>query len=123
MNCLFCRIAQHEIPAEMVYEDRDHVAFLDIHPQDTGHVLIISKTHYPNLFSMPEEAYLEIWKVVRRVEAGLRQASQAERVFVRVIGTEVDHVHIHLLPQTFADITDKTNLVAVKERIIGILQS
>jgi histidine triad (HIT) family protein len=118
MDCLFCDIAAKTIPSKVVYEDEAHIAFLDIQPQDTGHTLVVSKAHYPNLFEMPEAAYIDLWNVVRRVESHLRQAALAERTYVKVIGTDVAHVHIHLIPSSFDGVTDKTNLVAVAEKIL-----
>jgi histidine triad (HIT) family protein len=120
MDCLFCRIVRKEVPAQVVYEDDQHLAFLDIHPKATGHTLVIPKAHYPELFSMPEAEYISLWRSVRQVERRLKKASGAERTFVKVIGLDVAHVHVHLIPETFAAIKDISDLVAVKEMVLSI---
>jgi histidine triad (HIT) family protein len=118
MECLFCSIVAGKIPAHCVYEDDTHLAFLDIYPKVTGHTLVIPKEHHSKLFEMPEAAYLALWKAVRTVEARLKKAAEAEWVFVRVIGLDVPHVHVHLEPQAFAGIKNATDFVDVKKKIL-----
>lgn len=67
MSTLFTKIIQREIPATIIYEDIDHIAILDINPFEKGHTLVIPKKEYETIFDMPEEAYLELQKVVFKI--------------------------------------------------------
>ncbi|MGE0192219.1 MAG: HIT family protein [Planctomycetota bacterium] len=98
MNTIFTRIVTGEIPADKVLEDDDHLAFLDIVPIQPGHVLCIPKREVGYLFDMTPEAQAALWSFVRRVEVGVRQATGCKRVVVMVVGWEVPHVHVHLIP-------------------------
>jgi histidine triad (HIT) family protein len=98
MASIFTRIVRGEIPADKVYEDDDHLAFLDVQPRRPGHTLVIPKREVAYLFDLPPDAYDALWRVVRRVEAGLRAATRCRRVCLAVIGFEVPHVHVHLVP-------------------------
>lgn len=98
MPSLFSRIVAGEIPCHRVYEDDAHLAFLDIRPIQPGHTLVIPKREVSYLFDLPAPQYAALWSVARRVEVGVRAASGASRVVVMVVGWEVPHVHIHLIP-------------------------
>ncbi|MCA9314740.1 MAG: HIT family protein [Planctomycetota bacterium] len=98
MTTIFTRIVNGEIPADKVLEDDDHLAFLDIVPVQPGHVLCIPKHEVGYLFDMAPEAQAKLWDFVRRVEAGVREATGCKRVVMMVVGWEVPHVHVHLIP-------------------------
>lgn len=98
MPTLFERIVAGEIPARKVWEDDHHLAFLDIQPRVEGHTLVIPKRATDYLFDLDREAYQALWSAVRQVEAHLRDRLGARRVLVYVVGWEVPHVHVHLLP-------------------------
>ena len=98
MPSIFSRIVAGEIPCHKVYEDDEHFAFLDINPIQPGHTLVIPKAEVDYLFDLSPEAYDGLWRAVRTVEAGLKKATNAGRVVVVVVGWEVPHVHIHLIP-------------------------
>ncbi|MHC5010454.1 MAG: HIT family protein [Planctomycetota bacterium] len=98
MASIFTKIVRGEIPADKVYEDEGHLAFLDINPIQPGHTLVIPKDEVSYLFDLSPAAYDELWRAVRTVEAGVKQATGCERVCLAVIGYEVPHVHIHLIP-------------------------
>jgi histidine triad (HIT) family protein len=98
MPSLFSSIVAGEIPCHKVWEDERHLAFLDINPWTEGHTLVIPKIEHEYLFSMPEADYLALHEAARKVAALLKERLGCRRVCSCVIGYEVPHVHIHLLP-------------------------
>ena len=103
MPSLFSRIVAGEIPAHKVYEDDRHLAFLDVAPIQPGHVLVVPKREVPYLFDLPADEHEALWRVVRTVGQGLRKATGCRRVCVMVVGWEVPHVHVHLVPTSRAE--------------------
>lgn len=97
-DCLFCKIVSGELPAHLVWEDENHLAFLDINPIKPGHVLVIPRLHVPYVFDMDSDAYRGLFDCARNLEAPLRQVTQAERIGIMVEGFKVPHVHMHLVP-------------------------
>jgi histidine triad (HIT) family protein len=98
MATLFTKIVAGEIPCQKVWEDEQHLAFLDIRPVQPGHTLVIPKREVGYLFDLEPEEYAALWEAVRTVEAKLKQQLGCARVVVTVIGWEVPHVHVHLIP-------------------------
>ena len=98
MPTIFERIVAGEIPCRKVWEDEDHLAFLDIQPRVDGHTLVIPKRPTDYLFDLESDAYQALWGAVATVEKHLRTRLDAKRVLVYVVGWEVPHVHVHLLP-------------------------
>jgi histidine triad (HIT) family protein len=98
MTSIFTRIVQGEIPCHRIHEDDDHLAFLDINPIQPGHTLVIPKAEVDYLFDLDPGAYDALWRFARQVEAKLREATGCERVVVVVVGYEVPHAHVHLIP-------------------------
>jgi histidine triad (HIT) family protein len=98
MPSLFTRIVNKEIPAHIVAEDQDCLAFLDINPLVTGHTLVIPKREVDYLFDLDEALYTKLQLFARKVSAGVRKAVPCKRIGVAVIGLEVPHAHIHLVP-------------------------
>lgn len=99
MDCLFCKIAAGEIPAEKVYEDDKYVAFLDIHPGTEGQALLIPKKHYGSyMFNMPEKEYTELLKLAQKVGKKLDAALGCERTCLALEGFAIDHAHVRLHP-------------------------
>lgn len=103
MPTIFERIVAGEIPCRKVWEDADHLAFLDIQPRVDGHTLVIPKRPTDYLFDLDGAAYAGLWTAVRSVEAHLRQRLGARRCLVYVVGWEVPHVHVHLFPTNAID--------------------
>jgi histidine triad (HIT) family protein len=95
---LFTRIVRGEIPADRVYEDDRHLAFLDVKPIQPGHVLVVPKREVAYLFDLSADEQDALWRAVRLVESGVRRATDCKRVVVLVVGWEVPHVHVHLVP-------------------------
>lgn len=98
MPTIFERIVSGEIPCHKVWEDEDHLAFLDINPRVEGHTLVIPKRAHDEVFAMPEAAYDALWGAARTVAHQLEERTGCKRVVVVILGYEVPHVHIHLMP-------------------------
>ncbi|MBQ9450461.1 MAG: HIT family protein [Bacteroidales bacterium] len=105
MATLFTRIAQGEIPSYKVAENEDYYAFLDISPLAQGHTLVIpKKVEDDYIFHLDEPTYEGLWAFARKVATALKAAVPCKRVGVAVLGMEVPHTHIHLVPlQTEGD--------------------
>ena len=98
MSSIFSKIVSGDIPAYKVAEDDNHLAFLDIFPLAKGHVLVIPKKETDYIFEIASEEYLALWKFAQRVAKGMDKVIDCERIGIAVIGLEVPHVHIHLVP-------------------------
>src|SRR6201986_4153145 len=98
MSTIFSKIVAGEIPAYKVAESIDYLAFLDINPLAEGHVLVIPKQEVDYLFDLDDELYTGLQIFAKIVATGLRKAIPCKRVGVAVIGIEVPHAHIHLIP-------------------------
>ena len=111
-NCIFCKIARGEIPAQKVFEDNRFVAFLDIRPQATGHCQLIPKEHYSWVWDVPNiGAYME---AAQKVALAQRKAFGTEMIVSRIIGDEVPHAHIWLIPQRHTKNADLKGEAAAK---------
>ncbi|MCM1029457.1 MAG: HIT family protein [Pseudoflavonifractor sp.] len=100
MASIFSRIIAGEIPCYKIAEDDRHFAFLDINPVNPGHVLVVPKHEVSYIFDLADEEYAALTLFAKRVAEGLREAVPCKRVGVAVIGLEVPHAHIHLIPIT-----------------------
>ncbi|MCM1521787.1 MAG: HIT family protein [Muribaculaceae bacterium] len=122
MSTIFSKIAAGEIPSYKVAEDKDHYAFLDINPVAPGHVLVIPRKEESYLFNLSEQEYLSLMAFARRVAKALEKAVPCERIGVAVVGLEVPHTHIHLLPinsEADMDFTKKQSLPAEQMQVIA----
>lgn len=105
MASIFSRIVAGEIPCYKVAEDADNFAFLDINPVAEGHVLVIPKKEVDYIFDLDEADYESLQRFARRVAVALKKAIPCRKVGVAVLGLEVPHAHIHLIPmQSEADL-------------------
>jgi histidine triad (HIT) family protein len=98
MAGIFARIASGEIPSYKIAEDERFFAFLDINPLAKGHTLVIPKQEIDYLFDMDEEMYKDLWQFAMKVAKAIKQVVPCIKVGVAVIGLEVPHAHIHLVP-------------------------
>jgi histidine triad (HIT) family protein len=98
MASIFTKIVNGEIPAYKVAEDENYFAFLDIFPVAKGHVLVIPKEEVDYLFDLDDETYAGLQMFAKKVARGLKKAIPCEKVGVLVLGLEVPHAHIHLVP-------------------------
>lgn len=105
MATLFSRIVAGEIPCHRICEDEDHLAFLDIMPLVMGHVLVIPKREVDYIFDLSGPELAALWQFAQGVAKAVEKAVPCKLVGVAVIGLEVPHAHIHLVPlQTVGDI-------------------
>jgi len=103
MPTIFTRIINREIPAYIVGEDDRHIAFLDINPLVPGHTLVVPKQEIDYLFDLNEQAYTELQLFGKKVAEGLKKAIPCIKIGVAVVGLEVPHCHIHLIPMNSMD--------------------
>lgn len=104
MDCLFCKIANNEIPCIHVYEDDDFMAFLDIRPVNKGHILVIPKKHYRNLLDLDNELASKYMLVLKKITNAVIKGVQADGANVSInnepaAGQEVFHTHFHIIPR------------------------
>ena len=97
-DTIFTKIINREIPGYIVAEDEHNIAFLDINPLNEGHTLVVPKQEVDKLFDLDEDAYLKLQAFSRKVAKAIEKAIPCLRVGVAVIGLEVPHAHIHLVP-------------------------
>ena len=97
MESVFTKIVKGEIPCYKIYEDEKTLAFLDIHPESLGHVLVIPKVQVDKVYELPEEDYEALWQTVRKVARQMEEVL-GQRTLMKVIGTDVPHAHVHLMP-------------------------
>ncbi len=103
MKTIFEKIIDREIPADIVYEDDICIAFLDIAPVKKGHVLLVSKSPYPWIQEVPNDELFHMMTIVKRIIYAMKSKLAADYVKVSIVGTEVPHFHIHLIPYLFSD--------------------
>lgn len=95
-NCIFCKIANKEVSANVVYEDGNFVAFLDINPQSPGHCQVIPKKHYRWVWEVPN--FGEYFEVVKKVAVAQQKAFGTEWILSKIVGDEVEHAHVWIYP-------------------------
>ena len=98
MASIFTKIVNGDIPSYRIAEDNRFYAFLDINPLAKGHTLVIPKTEVDNLFYLDDQTYADLWLFAKRVAHALNSVIPCERVGLAVVGLEVPHAHIHLVP-------------------------
>lgn len=107
-NCIFCKIIEKDIPATVVYEDDDVLAFMDIGPIIKGHVLVIPKKHYDPITATPDEIVAKLHITAKKIAAAQMNAFAADGVNImqnngKAAGQEVEHIHIHVIPRFETD--------------------
>ncbi|KAA1243763.1 HIT family protein [Aquimarina sp. RZ0] len=98
MSTLFTKIIKGEIPSYKIAEDDNFYAFLDINPNAIGHTLCIPKKEEDKLFDLKESEYIELMRFSRKIAKALEKTISCKRVGIAVVGLEVPHVHVHLIP-------------------------
>lgn len=104
MDCLFCKIANKEISAHIVYESEDATAVLDVNPRAPGHVMVLPKVHAVNILELPDEKIEGVFKVVKKVTNLLGKKLKPDGFTIginhgKVSGQVVEHLHIHIIPR------------------------
>lgn len=118
MASIFTKIANGEIPAYKVAEDENFLAFLDISPVAKGHTLVIPKKEVDYLFDLEDELYSELQLFAKKVAVGLKKAIPCIKVGVLVLGLEVPHAHIHLIPmqKSEADVLNFSKKLSLSQK-------
>lgn len=103
-DCIFCMIANGEIPSQTLYEDEEFKVILDVAPATKGHALILPKSHYPNLFELPEETAGKAMKIAKKMSVRMAEKLQCDGMNImqnnnEVAGQTVFHFHMHLIPR------------------------
>ena len=103
-DCIFCKIVSGKASAVKVFEDENSLAFLDIHPLNPGHTLVIPKKHYPSMVEMPTDEVGRVFVSVARVMRGVKKAAKADGINIgqsngRAASQEVFHMHVHIIPR------------------------
>ncbi len=123
MASIFTKIINGEIPSYKVAETDKFYAFLDINPNAKGHTLCVPKQEVDKIFDLPEQDYLELMKFSREVALAIEKVIPCLRVGVAVVGLEVPHVHVHLIPlQGVEDITFKSKVSLSQQEFVDIAQ-
>jgi len=106
MDCIFCKIISKEIPAKILYEDEDTIAFLDAFPVAKGHTLVIPKQHYAKIQDLPSEINEKLFNTVHKMIPKVDSLQGSTLVAIhngKDSGQEVPHVHVHLIPRSNSD--------------------
>src|SRR3989338_7659008 len=117
-NCIFCKIINKEIPAHIVYEDENFLAFLDIHPQSPGHTQVIPKEHFRWVWDVPNAG--EYFEVAKKIAVSQRKAFKTDWILSKIVGDEVEHAHIWVFPGNDAT-GDKNDFKQNAEKILEFL--
>lgn len=107
-DCIFCKIIKGEIPAFTVYEDDTFKVILDRFPAAVGHVLIIPKAHYSDMFELPEEVAMKLYPLAQKIAKRVKEVTGAEGINIvqnngAVAGQSVYHFHLHIIPRKMDD--------------------
>lgn len=119
--CIFCAIASKKIPARIVHEDDDFVAFLDINPIRPGHVLIVSREHHAYFDHLPPPLAARMMQLGQRFSRAMKRIHEVERIGFLFTGTDVAHVHAHLVP--LVNDTDITSPVYIEQKDLRFVRA
>jgi len=122
MECLFCKIAKHEISSKIIYEDESLIAFLDIHPNVNGHTLIVPKKHFEDFTELDQETLFHMKEVAEMISKKLMKVLNKDGItFSMNYGSaqEIKHVHLHILP----DLRNKRKINPIEETFQLIKES
>jgi histidine triad (HIT) family protein len=116
MSSIFTKIINGEIPCYKIAEDDNFFAFLDINPNAKGHTLCVPKQEVDKLFDLDDEIYLGLMQFSKKIAVALKKTVPCDRVGVAVIGLEVPHAHVHLIPlNQMGEMTFKHKVSLTKE--------
>ncbi len=108
-DCIFCKISQGEVSCHKIYEDEATFAFLDRHPINPGHILVIPKKHEPNFYHLDDKNYQALMATVKKLSELVNVKMHPQKVGLIVAGWDVPHAHVHIIPmQDYHDITSKS---------------
>ena len=102
-DCIFCKIIKGEIPSTKVYEDKNFLAFLDIHPVSFGHLLVIPKRHIVWMQDADDETISGTFNLSKKLMTSIKKVFKCDYVQISVGGTDVPHFHVHVFPRYLND--------------------
>lgn len=124
MSTIFTKIINGEIPSYKIAEDDDFIAFLDINPNAKGHTLCVPKKEVNKILDLEEDLYLRLMKFSRKIGIALEKTISCNRVGMAVIGLEVPHVHVHLIPiNEMKDMTFKHKVSLSNDEFIELTEA
>lgn len=124
MSSIFTKIVNGEIPCYRIAEDENYLAFLDVNPNAKGHTLCIPKQEINIIFDMDEELYLGLMKFSRTVAKAVEKTVECKRIGVAVVGLEVPHAHVHLIPlQDMDDMRFQRKVSLTKEEFLELAKA
>jgi histidine triad (HIT) family protein len=102
-SCIFCKIVREEAPANVVYEDDKVIAFMSIQPINVGHMLVVPKKHYENVYEIPEDEVAYLYRIVKKLAHAVKKAVNAEGIRIvqnngAAAGQVIFHLHVHIIP-------------------------
>ncbi len=100
-DCIFCKIAHGEVHSEVIYEDDKVFAFLDNSPKTPGHTLLIPKAHYEWFQDIPDDISDDLFRIAKKLARELKETMNADYIRLGIVGTDIPHTHIHLVPSKF----------------------
>ncbi|MFK7048279.1 HIT-like protein [Flavobacterium columnare] len=121
MASIFTKIINGEIPCYKIAEDKDYLAFLDVNPNAKGHTLCIPKKEIDKIFEMDNELYLGLMDFSKKVATAIAKAIPCKRVGMTVIGLEVPHTHVHLIPLNTMDDARFTHKVKLSDEEFQVI--
>src|SRR3989344_254480 len=129
MDCIFCKIIKRDIPAEIVYEDENFLAFLDINPQTPGHTQVIPKKHIRWVWDIPSSAEAkegepnigEYFEIVKKIALAQRKAFKTDWIISKVVGDEIHHAHVWIFPANNAE-GNKSDFAGNVKKILESLE-
>ena len=124
MSSIFTKIVNGEIPCYKIAEDENYLAFLDVNPNAKGHTLCIPKQEINKIFDMDEDLYLGLMKFSRKVAKAVEKTVVCKRIGVAVVGLEVPHTHVHLIPlQDMDDMRFQRKVSLTKEEFLELAKA
>ena len=111
-SCNFCKIVSKKNPASIVYEDTHVLAFMDLHPANVGHTLVVPREHWETIYDVPEKVLADLFPVVKRISVAVKKAVGAEGISILqfnegAAGQSVRHLHVHVIPRFRGDTMSK----------------
>ena len=111
-SCSFCNIVLRKDQASIIYEDDCVLAFMDLHPANVGHTLVVPREHWETIYDIPEKVLADLFAVVKRVSVAVKKAVSAEGISIlqfneRAAGQSVKHFHVHVVPRFRGDAISK----------------
>ena len=117
MNSVFSRIINKELPCHFVAENKFAISFMDINPIAIGHVLVVPKVEVDYIFDLDPDVYYNLWDFTKKISVALKKTISCERISISVIGLDVPHAHIHLVPinkSSDVDFSNKINISPIE---------